>query len=187
VADPQVGQSAPNVERCRATPTQETTVRVGIDVAAPAAVVWDLVTDIHDGATVLPGVAFERLREPDAGGRFGVGLVWAETRTVAGRPHRDVVRVREVDERRSYTVVGDGPDGEAAWTVLRVEPRGEAVCRLALDLHHRPPGRTERLVVALSAPFTAPALRRLVRRDLAALAREAARRHRDAHATTTKE
>jgi carbon monoxide dehydrogenase subunit G len=108
-------------------------VRVSVEVAAPAAVVWDLVTDIHDGPTVLPGVVFERRREPDAGGRFGPGLVWAEHRTRAGRTHADVVRVTTVDECRAYTVVGDGPG--------RGRPPTASSKRHPLPARHRRPCR----------------------------------------------
>jgi carbon monoxide dehydrogenase subunit G len=157
-------------------------VRVSVEVAAPAAVVWDLVTDIHDGPTVLPGVVFERRREPDAGGRFGPGLVWAEHRTRAGRTHADVVRVTTVDECRAYTVVGDGPGGDAASTTLWVDGLGPARSRLGLDLRYRPPTVAGRLVALLARPVTDPQLRRMVRGELDVLAAEAARRPRAAGA-----
>ncbi|MFP5309584.1 MAG: SRPBCC family protein [Actinomycetes bacterium] len=152
-------------------------MRVSVEVAAPAEVVWDLVTDIHDGQTVLPGVVFERRREPDAGGRFGPGLVWAEHRTRAGRTHTDVVRVTDVDEGRAYTVVGDGPGGDAASTTLWVDPRGPARARLGLDLRYRPATRAGRVAAWLARPVADPPLRRMVRAELDVLAGEAARRH----------
>lgn len=122
-----------------------TSIHVEREVAAPAARVWAMMTDVTRTPDVLSSVtAVERV---DDGGEFGVGTRWRETRTVMGRETTEEMRVNSVDPGRDYTVEADSR-GRHHVTVLTIEPRDEDRSRVFMRFEVRPTSRAGRIRAA---------------------------------------
>ena len=97
-------------------------IDISQDVAAPAAVVWALITDIENSPDVISGI--DSVQRLDDNEEFGVGTRWRETRTMFGKSASEEMTVTAVEAGRSYTT--EAQHGKAHYTSsLRVEPKGE--------------------------------------------------------------
>lgn len=108
-------------------------VAVAVDLAAPAARVWDLMGGFNALPDWCPGVTTSRL---EAGGRV--------RRLRAGK-HVFVETMRAYDDRRmsySYTMEEAGPEPVTDYySTLRVSPRGRG-SRVRWSAEFRPKGAT---------------------------------------------
>lgn len=145
------------------------TVTVDQLIAAPPARVWEVVTDLDSAATTLRGVSrIERV----AGEGYAPGVVWRETRTVFGMEETEEMTVAEAEAPHR--------------TVLTAASRG-AVYRTEITLHEAGAGTRLTMTFAgasestglralaerITAPLGAAVTRRMLRADLADLARAA--------------
>lgn len=106
-----------------------TAITIGRDIAAPADVVWVLMTDIDGWAETVGGI--KAVERTDGGNGFGVGTAWKETREMFGRESTEPMAVTAIEEGRSYTVESDSR-GTHYRSVMRVEPTADG-CHLSLD------------------------------------------------------
>lgn len=136
-------------------------------IAAPAGVVWGLITDIEASPKMLSAVAsVEMLTEP---GPLMLGTTWRETRTVLGRPRTEQMRVTALIPGQFYAVVSDAHHGSYSST-LSVTPQGPDACTLTLTFRDQPAGMVGRLGTATIGRAFAPAIRRVLARDLSDIA-----------------
>jgi carbon monoxide dehydrogenase subunit G len=142
------------------------------EVAAPAAAVWVVVTDLERSPEVLSAVqAVERLDDLDG---FEVGTRWRETRTMFGRQATEVMEVTEVDPGRRYEVVA--VSGTTTYrSTITVTPEGTDRCELAMTFAGTTTGVAARLMAATVGRLMAGATRRALERDLDDLAARAER------------
>jgi carbon monoxide dehydrogenase subunit G len=135
------------------------------DVAAPAAVVWSLITDIEHSPGVISGIdSVQRLDDNEG---FVVGTRWRETRTM--------FTVTAVDPGRSYTT--QAQHGKARYTSrLRVEPKGEDRCTLSMHFDAEVTGVLNKTLGAVIGRIFEGSTRKLMQRDLADIAAAAAQR-----------
>lgn len=147
-------------------------IRITQDVAAPAAVVWDLITDIEHSPEVISGIqAVQRLDDRDG---FGVGTRWRETRTMFGRSASEQMTITAVDPGRSYTA--EAQHGKAHYTsILRVEPTGDDTCVLSMHFDAEVDGLLNKTLGRLVGTLMAGSTRKLMQQDLADIAAAAER------------
>ena len=119
------------------------------DVAAPAATVWALVTDLERTAEVIGAIA--ALERVDEGTGFGVGTAWKETRVMFGRKTTESMAVTRVDDGRAYTVESRSR-GVLYRSIMRVEPKGQG-CRLAWDFRAEAQSTGAKLMSVLGKLF----------------------------------
>jgi hypothetical protein len=149
-------------------------------VQAPAAAVWEVLTDLEGTAGVLHGVrAVERLSQ-DTG--YAVGTRWRETRVMFGQEASEDMTVTASEPQRRTEVqaeshgmryrtqfellpVTGGPDGF---------PRTQLVMRFQGE--HAQGGLAQRLLGAITAPLGVAASKRAMREDLRDIAAAAERR-----------
>lgn len=90
-------------------------IEVSQAVAAPAPVVWSLITDIEHSPEVISGIrSVERL---DDGDGFGVGTRWRETRVMFGRSASEEMTITAVDPGWSYTAEAGSSRFSGVWPV----------------------------------------------------------------------
>ncbi len=132
------------------------------DVAAPPDVVWGLVTDLDLAPEILSGVnSIERL---DAGGQFGLGTRWRETRTMFGREATEEMEVTAFVPGRSYRVEAESHGAHYVSTVS-VEPVARD-SRLAMTFAGRPTGVLAKIMAATVGRLFQGATRRALQKDL---------------------
>ena len=99
-----------------------TTVRKQVDVAAPAAAVFDMVVDPEVAVRHVPNIVAVRDRTP---GPVALGSQWVQTMRVAGQQVEARVRVVEFVRPDHCTIELSGPPGMRARITLRVTARGQ--------------------------------------------------------------
>lgn len=126
-------------------------------VAASAARVWEVVTDLERSPEVLGSV--ERVERLDDQPGFGVGTRWRETRTMFGRQATEEMEVTATDRPRSYTVVA--ANGSTAYTsTVTVEPLGSERCVLRMSFAGTSSSVAGRVLAATVGRLFAGATRR---------------------------
>lgn len=138
-----------------------TEVVVTRQVAAPVERVWALLTDLAHAPAVLSGVDRVEVLTP---GPFGVGTVWRETRTMAGRSETQEMRVTAVDPGRSYTAEAES-HGARYVSVSTVSPAGDGT-DVELRFDGQPVTAVARVLGAVTGPLARRAVLRALRGDL---------------------
>ncbi len=142
-------------------------------VAAPAAVVWDLITDIDNAAQNISGIT--EVQRLDDGTGFGVGTRGRETRVMFGRSATEVMAVTEVDPGRSYTTLAE--HGSTRYTSsLTVEPTGPDSCVLSMHFDAEVTGLLNKTLGVVVGKLMESTTRKLMRQDLVDIATAAERR-----------
>lgn len=142
-------------------------------IAAPAAVVWDLVTDIAGTPQLLSAVtSVEILSEP---GQLTLGTTWRETRKVLGRSVTEQMCVTALIPGEFYAVASDA-HRTVYTSTLSLIAEAPNVCTLTLTFSGQPAGVVSRAGAATLGRIFAPATRRALARDLADIAAAAERR-----------
>lgn len=162
---------------------------VVVTVAAPAAVVWEVLTDLEGTARVLEGVRAVQRLSTDTG--YQVGTSWRETRVMFGQEASEDMTVTAVDPGRRTEVQAES-HGTRYRTEFEVLPIGgigaEAgrPIRTQLVMRFQGEGVTggglRRLLGAVTAPLGLAVTRKAMRQDLRDIAAEAERRAGDGHA-----
>jgi carbon monoxide dehydrogenase subunit G len=131
-------------------------------VAAPPALVWEIITDLDRSAATIRSISsLERL---DGGSGFGVGTRWRETRTMFGRQATEELVVSAIDEGRSYTVEAD-PRGAHYRSTLSVAPDG-AGARLTMTFAAEPSGSLAKVFAATIGRLFEGSTRKALQQDL---------------------
>src|SRR5699024_6880468 len=94
---------------------------VVVTVAAPAAVVWEVLTDLEGTARVLEGVRAVQRLSTDTG--YQVGTSWRETRVMFGQEASEDMTVTAVDPGRRTEVQAES-HGTRYRTEFEVLPIG---------------------------------------------------------------
>lgn len=132
-------------------------------VAAPAARVWGIMTDLDRSPDVLSAVT--RVERLDGGSTFGVGTRWKETREVFGKEATEEMAVTAVEPGRSYVVEADSR-GAHYRSTMGVEPLDDARSRLYLSFGAEPEGLGGQILAATVGRLFRGVTRRMLRRDL---------------------
>jgi len=138
------------------------TINLSRDVAAPAGVVWRIITDLEGSVDTIS--AIEKI-EILAGDDFGVGTSWRETRTMFGKRATEEMTVTEVTDGESYVVVA-APDGANYRTVMSVVPTGENASTVSMEFGANPKGKMTRLMGATLGTLFTGAMKKAIVADL---------------------
>ncbi|WP_084124900.1 SRPBCC family protein [Demequina sp. NBRC 110054] len=143
----------------------EWSVDVSVDIKAPVATVWEILTDLDGAPDVMTGIlAIERLGGPDG---YEVGTRWRETRKMFGKEATEDMEVASVVAPRETTVVAHshGADYVSGFTVEEL-PGGT---RLTMRFTGSPSDDASgfsRFMAKVTAPLGASATRKAMQTDL---------------------
>lgn len=167
-----------------ATPEPMWSTQVSRHVEAPAAVVWEVLTDLEGMARHLPGILrLERLSD-DGPGAYQRGTRWRETRRMFGREASEVMEVAAVDPERRTDIVAEH-DGVRYDTGFDLTPAGngadpdgtDLVFRFAATRVGEPPrglkGMAAKAGMAVMGPLALRATRRQMETELSHIAQRA--------------
>ncbi len=141
-------------------------ITVSDTIAAPPERVWQVVTDIDQAPTIIPGItAVERLSD----GPYAVGTRWRETRTMLGRAETHEMEVVEA-VAPVRTVVTTLADGVHYTTTMQLAP-DPAGTRLTITFSAEQPDATsaQRLLWAAMGPLGSLFTRRMLKQELAGI------------------
>jgi uncharacterized protein YndB with AHSA1/START domain len=155
---------------------------VVVHVNAPAAAVWEVLTDLEGTAGVLHGVRGVERLSADAG--YQVGTSWRETRVMFGQEAWEDMTVTAVEPGRRTEVqaAAHGMRYRTEFELLPVtgvaggSPRTQLVMRFQGE--HAQGGLPRRLLAAITAPLGVAASRKAMRQDLQDIAAAAEREYR---------
>lgn len=141
-----------------------------IDIAAPSALVWSVVTDIERAAEHIPAIKSIEILD---GPRAGKGLRWRETRVMFGREATEVMEIAEWKPPISHLsggmyVATATSHGAAYRSEVRVETIGIG-SRLVFTFEARALTFLARILSAILAPMMHGAVRKALHADLEAL------------------
>lgn len=137
-------------------------LEVSREIAAPAALVWSLITDLDGSAERLSGVeSLERISGPE----FGVGTRWRETRKMFGREATEEMEVTGVEPGSAYTVEA-ASHGSRYHSQLQVTPTGEATSTLTMRFAAEPQGALAKVMAATLGRLFTGATRKAIAQDL---------------------
>lgn len=142
-------------------------IDISQDVAAPAALVWGLITDIEHSPDVISGIdSVERLDDNEG---FVVGTRWRETRTMFGKSATEEMTVTAIVPGHSYTT--EAQHGKAHYTSsLRVDPNGDDACVLSMHFDAEVTGLLNKTLGAVVGRIFEGSTRKLMQQDLADIA-----------------
>ncbi|MDI3330284.1 MAG: SRPBCC family protein [Micrococcus sp.] len=149
-------------------------------VNAPAAAVWEVLTDLEGTAEVLHGVRGVQRLSADTG--YRVGTSWRETRVMFGQEASEDMRVTAVEPERRTEVEAEshGMRYRTEFELLPVTggPEGSQRTQLVMRFQgeYAQGGFGKRLLGAITAPLGVAASKRAMRQDLQDIA--AAAEHR---------
>lgn len=135
-------------------------------IAAPADIVWALMTDLESFPDTVGGI--ESVERLDDGSGFEVGTKWREIRTLFGRTATEDMWVTDVEPGRSY-VVEARSHGAVYRTSQRIEPVGNASL-LTMTFSGMPTGGFSRIMAATVGRLFVGATKKAFARDLADIA-----------------
>jgi carbon monoxide dehydrogenase subunit G len=145
-------------------------IEIHQDVAAPADVVWELITDIEHCPQFISGI--QSVQRLDDGEGFGAGTRWRETRVMFGKSASEEMTVTEVEPGRSYTT--QAQHGKATYTsVMSVEPNGDDACVLSMHFDAEVSGVLNKTLGAVVGKLMEGSTRKLMQQDLADIAEAA--------------
>lgn len=151
-----------------------------VHVNAPAAAVWEVLTDLEGTAQVLNGVRGVERLSADTG--YQVGTSWRETRVMFGQEATEDMTVTAVEPARRTEVQAEshGMRYRTEFELLPVTggpddpPKTQLVMRFQGEYAQE--GRAQKLLGALTAPLGAAASKKAMRQDLEDIAAVAERR-----------
>lgn len=147
-------------------------------VNAPAATVWEVLTDLEGTARVLRGVRGVERLSADTG--YQVGTSWRETRVMFGQEATEdmTVTALEPGSRTELQAESHGMRYRTEFEVLPVTggSDGSPAAQLVMRFQGEPVrggGLAQRLLGAVTAPLGVAASRKAMRQDLRDIAAEA--------------
>ena len=134
---------------------------------APVDVLWDVATDLANAPVNISGIT---RTEVLAGGEFGVGTRWRETRTMLGREASETMEITAVEPGRSYTAEAhsSGMHYVTRWEFTGTDTGSEIV----MTFSGEPTSTFGRLASRVFGAMNA-SLAKTMRTDMADLARAA--------------
>ncbi len=145
-------------------------IDISQQVAAPAATVWDLITDIEHSNQFISGI--QQVERLDSGSNFDVGTRWRETRMMFGKSATEEMTVTAVEPGRSYTT--ESHHGSSHYsTRLAVEPDGDSACVLSMKFDAQADGLLNKTLGAVVGTLMVSTTRKLMQQDLADIAEAA--------------
>ena len=145
-------------------------IDISQQVAAPAAVVWELITDIEHSPHVISGI--QSVQRLDQGTTFDVGTRWRETRVMFGRSASEEMTVTAVEPGRSYTTSAQH-GGTHYTSELAVESTGADTCTLSMHFDAEVSGLLNKTLGAVVGKVMEGSTRKLMQQDLADIAEAA--------------
>jgi uncharacterized protein YndB with AHSA1/START domain len=155
---------------------------VVVHVNAPAAAVWEVLTDLEGTAQVLGGVRGVERLSGDTG--YQVGTRWRESRVMFGQEATEDMTVTAVEpgRRTELRAESHGMRYRTEFELRPVTGGADASPRTQLVMRfqgeHAHGGRARKLLGALTAPLGVAVSRTAMRQDLADIAAAAERRAR---------
>lgn len=159
-------------------------IRVSRHVEAPAAVVWQVITDLEGMAGLLPDIVrLERLSD-DGPGTYRRGTRWRETRRMFGREATETMEVTAVDPERRTDIVAEHGDVRYD-TGFDLTPAGNGAEPDGTDLVFRfdatqvgepatgVKGLAERVGMTVMGPLAMRVTRKQMERELSLIAQRA--------------
>jgi carbon monoxide dehydrogenase subunit G len=144
-----------------------TNLDVSRDVAAPANVVWAIMTDLENATDTISAIqSVEILSEPQA---FDVGTKWRETRTMFGKQATEEMWVTNVDPGTSYVVAAES-NGARYATIMKVVATGEHTSTISMNFGAEPTGTMARVMGATVGKLFENATRKALAQDLGDIA-----------------
>lgn len=139
-------------------------------VRAPAATVWDVLTDIDAAPTVFSAIDAVDLLNP---GPFRVGLAWN-----SARRHKDSVelvhnRVVELEDYRSVTILSETASHVFTTEYSLAVDGGTTTLTARSEIHAQPGAMIQQVSTLLTEPWAKKRWRSDLDRDLADIARAA--------------
>ena len=129
--------------------------------------VWSVLTDLEGSVETITGItSIERL---DAGGKFGVGTRWRETRKMFGKEATEEMEVSSLEPQRSYTTIADGHSVHYIST-MSVEAAGDGTL-LSMTFGAAPQGGFAKFMAATVGRLMKGATRKMIVRDLEDIAK----------------
>ena len=147
------------------------TFRATRHVAAPAARVWAVATDLANAPDVITDIDAVEVLTP---GPFGVGTRWRETRTMYGRTASEEMAVTAVDPERSYSAEADSRRTHYVST-FGFAPTADGGTDVTMSFAGEPSGTLARALTRLTTPLTRRAVEKTLRADLDDIAAAAER------------
>jgi carbon monoxide dehydrogenase subunit G len=132
-------------------------------VAARAAAVWAVMTDLDGAPELISGI--ESVERLDGAEGFAVGTRWRETRTMLGRTATEDMEVTDMEPGRSYTVEAAGA-GAHYRSVVGVEPTGQESSRLWMTFEAQPVGLFAKVLAATVGKLFERSSRKALQADL---------------------
>ncbi len=146
-------------------------IDVQVQVAAPAATVWALITDIENSPQVVAGI--DKVERLDDASGFAVGTKWRETRTMFGKTATEDMTVTVVDPGRSYTTEAHNR-GVRYLSSMTVEPTGADSCVLSMHFSAEVSGLLNKTLGAVVGRLMMGTTRKMMQQDLNDIAAAAA-------------
>ncbi|GAA3920164.1 SRPBCC family protein [Microbacterium invictum] len=143
-------------------------INESLDIDAPPAAVWAVVTDVRALPQILSGMTALAIEGDDPSMR--VGLSWTQTRVIRGHTGSERLAVTAVEPGSKYATEGGGHgfDYVTTWTV---EPLGADASRLTCTFRGIPRNWLARVMLGIFSGAGSNASRNAMRADLADIAR----------------
>lgn len=150
-------------------------IEVSRQVAAPAAAVWEVMTDLASAPDVMGSVIAVEILEGSS--PLTLGTRWRETRRMFGREATEVMAVTAMDPGRWYTVTA--LSGSTTYrSTLGVDPHGADASTLTMRFGATSSSFVSRALAATVGRMFLSSTRAALEADLADMARAAEARSR---------
>jgi hypothetical protein len=137
-------------------------VKAYVNITAPAAAVWNVITDIENATQTISGIELiEVLEKPENG---LVGLQWRETRTVFGKTATEVMQITDAAENDSYTTKAVS-HGCVYITTMEISANNEG-CALTMTHEIQPQAFVAKLLSFPMGLLFKGTIRRVILQDL---------------------
>lgn len=146
------------------------TISLTQHVNAPAATVWDVISDIPGSASTLSGVDSVTMLSK---GPYGVGTRWKETRTMMRRSETVEMWVSQSDPPRSTTVKALQGGADYTSTMTLVERDGGTDLTLTFGAEMLKQSRLSKVAMSLFGRLGMSMSRKALAKDLQEIAAKA--------------
>lgn len=138
-------------------------VEASIEVSAPAADVWNIITDVRRSAEVVGAIDDVVMLADEA--EFGIGTRWRETRTTAGEQSVVEMEVISINPGNSYVVEVEQRDIIYV-TTISLTPQGPDSCRLAMTFTAEVAGLLPKLKSATMGRLSGKSIQQSLQQEL---------------------
>jgi len=138
-------------------------VSVSREIAAPAEVLWTIMTDLKTFEDTVSGI--DSVEILSGGSDFDIGTKWRETRTMFGKEATEEMWVTEIDPGRSYVVNAES-HGSKYTTAMSVAPTSDGTCEVTMDFGGEAVGTMAKVMSATIGRFFENATKKAFAQDL---------------------